>query len=802
MKTAIWNARPLRWFTARLNPSLKGPARDRRLLLSLLAVSIAALAVSWIAVRAAERELLKSEAATTAIHWATFLEDHLANLDEILSVGLVGRPDQRLLDFASEAGGLSSYEIIRPNGIVALSSWAGDSGRTEYVSALAAVLNSGASLVVLDTKQNKQGHKSISGLAFVPIDGPEGIRGVIKVEVDMTRRAAALRDTAQFGLLGLFSLLAIIGGICGSFVWRNMRARDAELNEAVQTQNRIIAAERAVRAFAYQREMILNAAGEGIFGLDRSGCVTFINPAGAQMLGTTQDSVTGKDLDHLDLLLPEAAAQAADFSHPIQVPLNSGTASQVSGETLRRADGSQFIAEYTSSPILDEDSEVAGAVVVLKDITERKRAEEVQRSRSLVLERVTSGASLTESLELIAASVEAMDPEILCSILLLDEENRLRIAAAPSLPDFFNEAVDGIEIGPQVGCCGAAAFLGERVIAEDIMLHPNWVPYRELVSRTGLRACWSEPIGSRSGKVLGTFAIYHRMPRKPSEAELEFIRTTAHLAGIAISRKKVEHDLRLAKEQAEFASRAKTEFLANVSHELRTPLNAIIGFSEVLTSEMFGRLGSERYLSYVQDIHDSGKHLLNIINDILDVSKAEAGKLDLHEDIIDIGLSVESALRLLRERAQNGKVILRVDVPATLPPVLADERMIKQILINLLSNAVKFTPEVDEVDVSANLNGDGSLTILVRDTGIGIAKENIASALTPFGQVESAMSRKHQGTGLGLPLAKCLAELHGGGIALESEIGVGTTVTFQLPAQRVQATAPVGRARRAGGLIG
>jgi signal transduction histidine kinase len=124
------------------------------------------------------------------------------------------------------------------------------------------------------------------------------------------------------------------------------------------------------------------------------------------------------------------------------------------------------------------------------------------------------------------------------------------------------------------------------------------------------------------------------------------------------------------------------------------------------------------------------------------------------------------------------------------------------MLINLLSNAVKFTPEVDEVDVSANLNGDGSLTILVRDTGIGIAKENIASALTPFGQVESAMSRKHQGTGLGLPLAKCLAELHGGGIALESEIGVGTTVTFQLPAQRVQATAPVGRARRAGGLIG
>ena len=236
---------------------------------------------------------------------------------------------------------------------------------------------------------------------------------------------------------------------------------------------------------------------------------------------------------------------------------------------------------------------------------------------------------------------------------------------------------------------------------------------------------------------------------------------------------------------AENASVAKSQFLANISHELRTPLNAILGFSEIMKSEMFGPLGSPQYRGYAADIHDSGSHLLTVINDILDLSKIEAGKFELHEEDCDPARLVRDAVRFVAERAAAAGLALQQRLPAALPPVRADGRLIKQILLNLLSNAIKFTPASGLVTVAAELDRNGGLALTVADTGIGIAADQLERVLQPFTQVENTLTRTHAGTGLGLPLCKSLTELHGGRLVLESTVGRGTVVTIVLPKERV-----------------
>jgi signal transduction histidine kinase len=242
--------------------------------------------------------------------------------------------------------------------------------------------------------------------------------------------------------------------------------------------------------------------------------------------------------------------------------------------------------------------------------------------------------------------------------------------------------------------------------------------------------------------------------------------------------------LRIAKDEAEAASRAKSGFLATMSHELRTPLNAIIGFSEMMVREVLGALGNEQYRAYVTDIHDSGTHLLQIINDILDLSKAEAGKLELHEDVFDLRDSIHSVRQLISARMSEGGLSDSVELPADLPLLRADERKTKQVLLNLVSNAVKFTLSGGHIDIAGRYDPKAGLTLTVSDTGIGIAPDDLARVLAPFEQVDSSFSRSHQGTGLGLPLVKAIIELHGGNLVLESEVGVGTRVSVTFPPDR------------------
>lgn len=238
--------------------------------------------------------------------------------------------------------------------------------------------------------------------------------------------------------------------------------------------------------------------------------------------------------------------------------------------------------------------------------------------------------------------------------------------------------------------------------------------------------------------------------------------------------------------RTEGASRAKSDFLAMMSHELRTPLNAIIGFADIMRRRMFGPIGSERYVSYTDDIFQSGTHLLNVINDILDLSKAEAGKLTLFEENVDFCELIDQCLRLIRERAIEAGVQLRFQRPTKPPLLRADARLMKQMVLNVVSNAVKFTLSGGSVLVCLEPAAcSDALTFRVADTGIGIAADDLNRVVEPFVQVESSLSRRQGGTGLGLPLVKKIAELHGGHFAITSSLGVGTTIAITFPTDRV-----------------
>lgn len=256
-------------------------------------------------------------------------------------------------------------------------------------------------------------------------------------------------------------------------------------------------------------------------------------------------------------------------------------------------------------------------------------------------------------------------------------------------------------------------------------------------------------------------------------------------------RRVAERNYLEARDEAEAATRAKSEFLAHMSHELRTPLNSILGFSEAMEVETHGPIGNRKYQEYVQDIQRSGKHLLRLINDVLDISKIEAGEMRINEEDIDLPATLAECVRVIEGWREAAAVTIALETEADLPKLRADERLVRQITLNLMSNAIKFNKEGGDVRLSCQLTDAGSMSIVVGDTGLGIAKKDLAMVLEPFGQVRGNSLETHEGTGLGLSLSKQLVELHGGRLDIDSSPGVGTTVSVIFPPDR---TVDIGKA--------
>lgn len=489
---------------------------------------------------------------------------------------------------------------------------------------------------------------------------------------------------------------------------------------------------------------IVDIATEAIISIGTKGQIKLFNKGAETIFGYAADDIVGKSIE---LLLPERFR--TDHSKHIEGFLRGpDTGRLVNGRgTLyaQRADGSEFPAEASISKL--ELPHETLLTVILRDITERLEFE-------------------TQNLENVA-KFRGIFEDAAYAIGVADRDGKF-LEVNDALAELF-----GYERQEMIGLPFSAVTAPET-LERDLDQFNALVSGKRLSIR--VEKTYMRKNGERFEAQLVSKAVYD------NDGEFKF---TIVLIDDITQRKQVEQTILAAKEEAELASRAKSEFLANMSHELRTPLNSIIGFSDLLTDQSLYLADDTTSTEYATHIFDSGEHLLALINDILDISKIEAGTSALQEENIDIAKTVNSCLTMVAERAKIGDIGLVAKIEeTTLPMLRADKTRIKQVVLNLLSNAVKFTEAGGMVTVRAWHNFDSGFVLQVVDDGIGMAPGDIPKALARFQQVESDLTRKYEGTGLGLPLSKALVEQHGGTLDLQSQADVGTTVTVRLPADR------------------
>ncbi len=402
--------------------------------------------------------------------------------------------------------------------------------------------------------------------------------------------------------------------------------------------------------------------------------------------------------------------------------------------------------------------------------------------QSSVMEQLAAGASLGEVLEGVVVALEELMPGSRCSVLLLDADGVLRHGAAPSLPDAYSAAIDGLAPGPTAGSCGTAVYLGTQVVAVDVSTDARWEQFRELARKHDIAACWSSPIRSRS-KIVGTFAVYDRQPHEPDDRERELVRRFTHLASIAVahdgaaSEREARHVAELARQSAERANHAKSQFVTSLSHELRTPLQSITGFTESLKTL---DLSPERRRQALDGISNASAHILSIVDDVLDLARVEAGAMPIALESVDAAAVATATVELAQPLAAERGIVLDRDGPSA--PVIADRRRLQQVLLNLVSNSLRFSPAGTVVTVRTEVDRESTARaarLHVIDQGPGIPADLIARLFVPFDRLGADAGREG-GAGLGLVLARRLTEAMGGSLDLDSVVGDGTHVTITL----------------------
>ena len=454
------------------------------------------------------------------------------------------------------------------------------------------------------------------------------------------------------------------------------------------------------------------------------------------------------------------------------------------------ADGSVHWLHECGDVVRNNAGEAQHMLGVVQDITSIKDGEIRQTNNNIILELIVKGVKLSMVLKQIISHAEMMLPNAICSILLLDDSGkRLDTCIAPRLPEFYNEAITGLEIGLGVGSCGEAAYTGKRVIAKDIMTHPSWLNYKDIAGKANLKTCWAEPFISSQKEVLGTFAIYFNESKDISDTDLNLMSEIAHLAAIAVEREKSQLALMSAKEEAESANLAKSQFLSSMSHELRTPMNAIMGFSQLLKITKSHPL-TELQGKNVDEIMVAGKHLMRLIDEVLDLAKIEAGHIDLQVTEVVVSKIVNECMQLILPLAQNRGIdifLVKNGVELTLEKlqkekgsIWLDETRLKQIILNLLSNAVKYNKENGKITLHCETCGDNMFRISVSDTGAGLNEEQQQHLFKAFDRLGFERTET-EGTGIGLVITKNIVELMGGIIYVQSEKNKGSTFIVELP---------------------